>query len=67
MATMTDAAQTQTSLSELDPGFPAREEVSVMHVRKRSGALEPVDVNKIVRAVERCCVGLSHVDAIRVA
>jgi ribonucleoside-diphosphate reductase alpha chain len=38
-----------------------------MHVRKRNGNLEPVDVNKIVRAVGRCCTGLSHVDAIRVA
>jgi ribonucleoside-diphosphate reductase alpha chain len=38
-----------------------------MHVRKRNGALEPVDVNKIVRAVQRCCHGLGHVDAIRVA
>ncbi len=38
-----------------------------MQVRKRSGALEPVDVNKIVRAVERCCHGLPHVDPIRVA
>ena len=38
-----------------------------MQVRKRNGALEPVDVNKIVRAVQRCCHGLPHVDAIRVA
>ena len=38
-----------------------------MHVRKRNGALEPVDVNKIVRAVQRCCHGLPHVDPIRVA
>ncbi|QNI38599.1 ribonucleoside-diphosphate reductase subunit alpha [Edaphobacter sp. 4G125] len=38
-----------------------------MQVRKRNGALEPVNVNKIVRAVERCCHGLSHVDPIRVA
>lgn len=38
-----------------------------MHVRKRNGALEPVDVNKIVRAVQRCSSGLSHVDAMRVA
>ena len=67
MATTTEAAHLQTSLSELDPAFPAREEVAVMHVKKRNGSLEPVDVNKIVRAVERCCVGLSHVDAIRVA
>jgi ribonucleoside-diphosphate reductase alpha chain len=38
-----------------------------MHVRKRNGSLEPADVNKIVRAVERCCDGLPAVDAIRVA
>ncbi len=28
---------------------------------------EPVDVNKIVRAVSRCCVGLTDVDPLRVA
>ena len=44
----------QTTLADIDPGFPVREETPVMHVRKRNGALEPVDVNKIVRAVQRC-------------
>jgi ribonucleoside-diphosphate reductase alpha chain len=63
----TDTTQTQTHLSDLAPGFPQREEVPVMHVRKRNGALEPVDVNKIVRAVQRCSYGLTHVDAIRIA
>src|SRR3569833_3413723 len=38
-----------------------------MRVRKRSGAFEPVDVNKIVRAVGRCCGGLSGVESMRVA
>ena len=57
----------QSSLSDLDPNFPPTEATPQMQVRKRSGALEPVDVNKIVRAVERCCHGLPHVDAIRVA
>lgn len=38
-----------------------------MQVRKRSGALEPVDVNKIVRAVSRCAAGLDDVDPMRVA
>jgi ribonucleoside-diphosphate reductase alpha chain len=38
-----------------------------MHVRKRNSALEPVDVNKIVRAVQRSAYGLPHVDAMRVA
>jgi ribonucleoside-diphosphate reductase alpha chain len=38
-----------------------------MQVRKRNGDLEPVDVNKIVRAVERCAVDLDDVDPLRVA
>jgi ribonucleoside-diphosphate reductase alpha chain len=58
---------TQSTLADITPGFPVREEVPLMHVRKRNGALEPVDVNKIVRAVQRSSHGLSHVDAIRVA
>ena len=66
MATL-DQAPAQASLSDVVPGFPAREETPVMHVRKRNGALEPVDVNKIVRAVQRSSFGLTHVDAIRVA
>ncbi|WP_348980472.1 ribonucleoside-diphosphate reductase subunit alpha [Polyangium sp. 15x6] len=38
-----------------------------MRVKKRNGSSEPVDVNKIVRAVGRCCAGLSDVDALRIA
>ena len=38
-----------------------------MQVRKRNGSLEPVDVNKIVRAVERSSDGLRSVDPIRIA
>ena len=38
-----------------------------MQVRKRNGDTEPVDVNKIVRAVERCAGGLDDVDPLRVA
>src|ERR1700722_1455097 len=40
---------------------------SQMQVRKRNGSLEPADVNKIVRAVERCSDGLESVDPIRIA
>jgi ribonucleoside-diphosphate reductase alpha chain len=40
---------------------------TTMRVRKRNGSTEPVDVNKIVRAVNRCCSGLPDVDAMRVA
>ena len=38
-----------------------------MQVKKRNGAFELVDVNKIVRAIGRCCSGLQNVDANRVA
>ena len=38
-----------------------------MRVRKRNGDLELVDVNKIVKAVERCAINLPGVDPMRVA
>src|SRR5690349_19380322 len=60
-------ATIQSSLSAVLPGFPVHMETPTMHVRKRNGALEPVDVNKIVRAVRRCSSGLSQVDAMRIA
>ena len=60
-------ATTQAKLSDLLPGFPAPEETPTMHVRKRNGSMEPVDVNKIVRAVQRSSYGLGHVDAMRIA
>jgi len=56
---LTDAAPQQTPSNELAP--------TMMRVRKRNGSAEPVDLNKIVRAVSRCCVGLPRVDALRVA
>lgn len=40
---------------------------ATMAVRKRSGDLEPVDVNKIVRAVARCGQGLESVDVLKIA
>ena len=40
---------------------------TTMRVTKRNGTTEPVDLNKIVRAITRCCAGLSEVDAMRVA
>jgi ribonucleoside-diphosphate reductase alpha chain len=38
-----------------------------MQVRKRNGDSEPVDVNKIVRAVQRWCDDLDDVDPMRIA
>jgi len=40
---------------------------TAMSVTKRDGHREPVDLNKIVRAVQRCCDGLHAVDPMRVA
>ncbi len=40
---------------------------TTMAVKKRNGSLEPVDVNKIVRAVQRCGEGLTQVDCLKVA
>jgi ribonucleoside-diphosphate reductase alpha chain len=40
---------------------------ATMQVSKRNGDAEPVDVNKIVRAVERWAGGLADVDPLRVA
>jgi ribonucleoside-diphosphate reductase alpha chain len=55
------------------PGGPGKQARPVksgsagMHVRKRNGESEPVDVNKIVRAVQRCADELDEVDPLRVA
>jgi ribonucleoside-diphosphate reductase alpha chain len=44
-----------------------REPHVTMRVQKRNGSSEPVDVNKIVRAVARCSVGLTHIDPLKIA
>src|SRR6476469_5651828 len=38
-----------------------------MQVKKRNGALEPVDINKIVRAISRCVTNMPNVDVMRIA
>lgn len=53
--------------SELIPGIHAETPPTSMRVRKRNGSFEPVTVDKIIRAVERCSVGLGSVDPMRVA
>jgi len=45
----------------------ARGPRTAMRVTKRNGSSEPVELDKIVRAVHRCCDGLADVDAVRVA
>ena len=64
MNAMTQAASRPQSQFQLNPPPSAR---ATMQVTKRSGAHEPIDVNKIVRAVTRCCEGIADVDPMRVA
>src|SRR6202041_523114 len=64
MNAMTQSASHSQSHFQLNSPPSAR---ATMQVTKRSGAREPIDVNKIVRAVARCCDGLSDVDPMRVA
>ena len=52
------------------PKAPREGEVATqsgMRVKKRNGDFERVDLDRIVRAVSRCCAGLPDVDALRVA
>ena len=51
-----------SGISLVPPANTSEPEVrTAMRVRKRNGSFEPVDVNKIVRAIARCCVGLNEV------
>ncbi|WP_420624208.1 ribonucleoside-diphosphate reductase subunit alpha [Candidatus Poriferisodalis sp.] len=56
---VTEASATETQRQAADsPG---------MRVQKRDGSMQAVDVNKIVRAVERCATELPGVDPMRIA
>lgn len=64
----TRAPKDYTDVSDRSGDIPGDEQpMTSMQVCKRNGDLEPVDLNKIVRAVTRCCRGLLAVDPIRVA
>ncbi len=65
--TVETAVSLQSTLADVIPNFPLPEAPPQMQVRKRNGGMEPVDVNKIVRAVQRSSRGLQHIDPIRVA
>ncbi len=53
--------------SALGPLAPETSSRPTMRVTKRDGSTEPVVVDKIVRAVSRCCHGLGEVDPLRIA
>jgi ribonucleoside-diphosphate reductase alpha chain len=67
-ALATGAAPTLTDTAKSPVATPgAQPSAGGMRVKKRSGALEPVDVNKIVNAIARASEGLLGVDPMRVA
>ena len=55
------------TVTDAKPAKPVKSGSAGMQVRKRNGDSEPVDVNKIVRAVQRCADDLDEVDPLRVA
>jgi len=61
--TLSETNETRATARRRTEAEPATQ--TTMRVRKRNGSTEPVDVNKIVRAVSRCCGGLADVDALR--
>jgi ribonucleoside-diphosphate reductase alpha chain len=61
------AAAPEVTTPNLPIAPPEPDAAVGMRVRKRNGRYEPVDVNKIVRAVQRCAGGLESVDPLRVA
>jgi len=63
----TAMAPSATSAARADFELTPPPTATAMSVTKRNGATEPVDLNKIVRAVQRCCPGLHAVDPMRVA
>lgn len=58
-----------TSEAEPSQDIPTDDTYSqkTMRVQKRNGSAERVDVTKIVRAIDRCCVGLFDIDPLRIA
>jgi ribonucleoside-diphosphate reductase alpha chain len=65
--TPTEVADRDTASPDSRGGAEPRTRRAQMQVRKRNGDAEAVDVNKIVRAVERHCDDLGEVDPMRVA
>ncbi len=61
-ATNVDSAPAAPELVLTPPHHPG-----AMRVTKRNGQREPADLNKIVRAIQRCCDGLHAVDPLRIA
>lgn len=62
-----DTADASITPGSADFSLTSPHHPPTMHVIRRDGSREAVDVNKIVRAVKRCAGGLSAIDPMRVA
>ena len=64
-----DESSARAANAAADAGFllTSPPTATAMSVTKRNGAREPVDLNKIVRAIQRSCEGLHAIDPMRVA
>jgi ribonucleoside-diphosphate reductase alpha chain len=58
---------TTPTAQQLFPDIRPQTPDAAMRVKKRNGSLEPVDVSKIIRAVQLCAAGLTQVDPMRIA
>jgi ribonucleoside-diphosphate reductase alpha chain len=58
---------TTPTAQQLFPDIRPQSPDAAMRVKKRNGSLEPVDVSKIIRAVQLCAAGLTQVDPMRIA
>jgi ribonucleoside-diphosphate reductase alpha chain len=65
--TATGSSQARTLTDAATMTGPAADSSTGMRVTKRNGAVEPVDLNKIVNAIARASEGLRGVDPMRVA
>lgn len=62
-----EAAQPPQNAGQTDFALTPPHAATAMGITKRDGRREPVDVGKIVRAVQRCSDGLDDIDPMRVA
>ena len=62
-----DTATSHANAAQSNFALTAPHAPATMAITKRDGRREPVDVAKIVRAVQRCSDGLNEIDPMRVA
>lgn len=67
VARMTSPAATSEAAPSQDISTDETYPQQTMRVKNRNVSAEPVAVTKIMRAGERCCIGLSDIEPVRIA